>query len=115
MISIIFFSLFRINKFNKTNVILILLSLIALFYIYSIRYWVAFSIIISVLAYIAIKCFRIYFKNKTYQFSFLLIITTLFILFYSDVFNFNSHKLYIEIFERIKLSTFSPQNYEKLL
>ena len=115
MISIIFFSLFRINRINKTNLMLMLLSSIALFYIYSVRYWVALSIIISVLTYITIKFIRIFFKNKTYQVSFLLIITTFFVLLYSEIFNFNSHIIYIEIFERIKVEHFfPPEDYEKL-
>ena len=115
MISVCFYSIFSIRKLSKKNILLFMLSILALSYIYLLRYWVTAALTIALLSFISFKLIRFCKIKSVYSFYFALMLIGAYYLFHSTIYNDVSFRIYTEIFERIKVEHFFPeQNYEKL-
>lgn len=110
-----FYTLFKIKKFDTKTVTFILITSIGIFYIYLLRYWISVAILISVFLYVFLKFLKLINIKNRYSLCIISILFFIFCLFYSSFFNDISFKIYTEIFERIKVEHFFPeQSYDKL-
>lgn len=111
-ISLIFYSLVSFERGDKKFLYLILI-IISLFFIYSLRWWVALSIIIALTFYGA-NFIVSKILNRSYLFLTFLIFLTSYFIFYGNFYSNYEFNLFTRAFERIKVEHFSGENYSDL-